>query len=169
MAQGFYGNYMGNAGALSDLVYRGNPGQMMPMPYYGGGMGVQKLGGFPGPGQLSTDVIKANIPAPYGGNGMGVQQLRGFAGPGQLSTDVIEANIPGSASEQLLSQGIPVGQDPRFPMDQKMFEAYVEERRFKNKYPNPGDFRRFVDQYNKNYFPGSQATLPADIGGKTVS
>ena len=137
MAQGFYGGYMGNAGALSDLVYRGNPGQMMPMPYYGGGMGVQKLGGFPGPGQLSTDVI--------------------------------EANIPGSASEQLLSQGIPVGQDPRFPMDQKMFEAYVEERRFKNKYPNPGDFRRFVDQYNKNYFPGSQATLPADIGGKTVS
>ena len=137
MAQGFYGGYMGNAGALSDLVYRGNPGQMMPMPYYGGGMGIQQLGGF--------------------------------AGPGQLSTDVIEANIPGSASEQLLSQGIPVGQDPRFPMDQKMFEAYVEERRFKNKYPNPGDFRRFVDQYNKSYFPGSQAILPADIGGKTVS
>jgi hypothetical protein len=136
MAQGFYGGYMGNAGALSDLVYRGNPGQMMPMPYYGGGMGVQQLGGF--------------------------------AGPGQLSTDVIQANIPGSASEQMLSQGIPVGQDPRFPMDQKMFEAYVEEKRFKNKYPNPGDFRRFVDQYNKSYFPGSQATLPADIGGKTV-
>ena len=136
MAQGFYGGYMGNAGALSDLVYRGNPGQMMPMPYYGGGMAVQQLGGF--------------------------------AGPGQLSTDVIQANIPGSASEQMLSQGIPVGQDPRFPMDQKMFEAYVEEKRFKNKYPNPGDFRRFVDQYNKSYFPGSQATLPADIGGKTV-
>jgi len=136
MAQGFYGGYMGNAGALSDLVYRGNPGQMMPMPYYGGGMGVQQLGGF--------------------------------AGPGQLSTDVIQANIPGSASGQMLSQGIPVGQDPRFPMDQKMFEAYVEEKRFKNKYPNPGDFRRFVDQYNKSYFPGSQATLPADIGGKTV-
>jgi len=136
MAQGFYGGYMGNAGALSDLVYRGNPGQMMPMPYYGGGMGVQQLGGF--------------------------------AGPGQLSTDVIQANIPGSASEQMLSRGIPVGQDPRFPMDQKMFEAYVEEKRFKNKYPNPGDFRRFVDQYNKSYFPGSQATLPADIGGKTV-
>jgi len=136
MAQGFYGGYMGNAGALSDLVYRGNPGQMMPMPYYGGGMGVQQLGGF--------------------------------VGPGQLSTDVIQANIPGSASGQMLSQGIPVGQDPRFPMDQKMFEAYVEEKRFKNKYPNPGDFRRFVDQYNKSYFPGSQATLPADIGGKTV-
>ena len=62
MAQGFYGGYMGNAGALSDLVYRGNPGQMMPMPYYGGGMGIQQLGGFPGPGQLSTDVIEANLP-----------------------------------------------------------------------------------------------------------
>ena len=62
MAQGFYGGYMGNAGALSDLVYRGNPGQMMPMPYYGGGMNIQQLGGFVGPGQLSTDVIQANIP-----------------------------------------------------------------------------------------------------------
>jgi len=55
---GTYGGYMGNAGAFN----RGNPGQMMPMPYYGGGMGVQQLGGFAGPGQLSTDVIEANIP-----------------------------------------------------------------------------------------------------------
>ena len=62
MAQGFYGGFMGNAGALSDLVYRGNSGQMMPMPYYGGGMGIQQLGGFAGPGQLSTDVIEANLP-----------------------------------------------------------------------------------------------------------
>jgi hypothetical protein len=62
MAQGFYGGYMGNAGALSDLVYRGNPGQMTPMPYYGGGIGVQQLGGFTGPAQLSTDVIEASIP-----------------------------------------------------------------------------------------------------------
>ena len=43
MAQGFYGGYMGNAGALSDLVYRGEPTQMMPMPYYGGGGNVQQL------------------------------------------------------------------------------------------------------------------------------
>ena len=27
MAQGFYGGYMGNAGALNDLVYRGEPTQ----------------------------------------------------------------------------------------------------------------------------------------------
>jgi hypothetical protein len=45
MAQGFYGGYMGNAGALNDLVYRGEPTQMMPMPYYGGGMGIQQLAG----------------------------------------------------------------------------------------------------------------------------
>ena len=63
MAQGFYGGYMGNAGALNDLVYRGNPGQMMPMPYQGGGMGMQRLGGFTGPGQMSTDVIQANMPS----------------------------------------------------------------------------------------------------------
>ena len=63
MTQGFYGGYMGNAGALNDLVYRGNPGQMMPMPYQGGGMGMQRLGGFAGPGQMSTDVIQANMPS----------------------------------------------------------------------------------------------------------
>lgn len=62
MAQGFYGGYMGNAGALSDLVYRGEPTQMMPMPYYGGGMNIQQLAGFYGPSQMSTDVLKANIP-----------------------------------------------------------------------------------------------------------
>ena len=47
MAQGFYGGYMGNAGALNDLVYRGEPTQMMPMPYYGGGMGIEQLAGGP--------------------------------------------------------------------------------------------------------------------------
>jgi hypothetical protein len=62
MTQGFYGGYMGNAGAIDDLVYRGEPRQMMPMPYYGGGMNMQQLAGFYGPGQMSTDVIKANIP-----------------------------------------------------------------------------------------------------------
>lgn len=47
MAQGFYGGYMGNAGALNDLVYRGEPNQTMPMPYYGGGMGIEQLAGGP--------------------------------------------------------------------------------------------------------------------------
>lgn len=108
--QGFYGGYMGNAGALDNLVYRGEPAQMTPLPYYGGGINIQPL-----------------------------------------------------------AQGIPVGQDPRLPMDQKMFEAYVEEKRFKRKYPNPGDLLQYVDQFNKNYFPGSQVNLPGDIGGKYVS
>lgn len=93
-----------------DLLYRGEPAQMMPMPYQGGGFNIQPL-----------------------------------------------------------AQGIPVGQDPRFPMDQKMFEAYVEEKRFKRQYPNRGDLLRYVDQFNKNYFPGSQVNLPANIGGKTIS
>ena len=93
-----------------DLLYRGEPAQMMPMPYQGGGMNIQQV-----------------------------------------------------------ARGIPVGQDPRFPMDQKMFEAYVEEKRFKSQYPNRGDLLRYVDQFNKSYFPGSQVTLPADIGGKTIS
>ena len=48
MKQGFYGGYMGNAGALDDPVYRGEPAQMMPLPYYGGGMNIQQLAGSPG-------------------------------------------------------------------------------------------------------------------------
>jgi hypothetical protein len=70
---------------------------------------------------------------------------------------------------QSIAQGIPVGQDPRFPMDQEMFGAYVDEQRFKSRYPNPGDFRRYVEQFNKSYFPAKQVTLPGDIGGKYVS
>ena len=105
MAQGFYGGFMGNAGALDDLVYRGQQGQMMPMPYYGGGMNIQQLANFTGPAQMSTDVLKANVPGaqrgdmtpmPYFGAGMGMQQIGGFAGPSQMSTDVIRANIPGA-------------------------------------------------------------------------
>lgn len=82
-------------GGVRDLVYRGEPSQMMPLPYYGGGMNVQQL-----------------------------------------------------------AQGIPVGQDPRFPMDPKVFESFVDERRMKNKFKNPGDLMRYVDQYNQKYYPG---------------
>lgn len=32
---------------LTDLVYRGESSQMVPMPYYGGGMGIQQLAGGP--------------------------------------------------------------------------------------------------------------------------
>jgi len=35
---GLYGGYVGNVGATQDLVYRGEPTQMMPLPYYGGGL-----------------------------------------------------------------------------------------------------------------------------------
>lgn len=62
MSQGFYGGYMGNAGAIQDLVNRGENNQFMPMPYYGGMNQIQQLAGFTGPAQLSTDVIRANIP-----------------------------------------------------------------------------------------------------------
>ncbi len=41
MAQRFYGGCLCNAGAFNDLVYRGEPYELAPMPYYGGGMNVQ--------------------------------------------------------------------------------------------------------------------------------
>lgn len=36
---------MGNAGAFSGLVYRGGPNEVMPLPYYGGGFGIEQLAG----------------------------------------------------------------------------------------------------------------------------
>jgi hypothetical protein len=66
--------------AYSDLLYRGEPYQMLPMPYYGGEIGVQQL-----------------------------------------------------------SQNIPVGQDPIFPMDQDQFSDYVRYQLDKKKpLPRPG-------------------------------
>jgi hypothetical protein len=140
------------------------------MPYYGGGMGVQKLGGFPGPGQLSTDVIKANIPAPYSGNGMGVQQLRGFAGPGQLSTDVIEANLPNASF---------VAGGPSFDIN----AGSAGDARRKRKGLSPQDVQRLIEanpQFEKQikdmYLPGAQGTpffkqagLPTGFDAKYVS
>ena len=99
----------GNGGALRDLVYRGEPTQMMPMPYYGGGMNIQPL-----------------------------------------------------------AQGIPVGQDPRFPMTQGQFFDAMEEAKFKNMFPNPGDFRQYIRDYNRQNPLGRQAGLPSTMDAKYV-
>lgn len=100
----------GNHAGVRDLVYRGEPVQAMPMPYYGGGMNIQTL-----------------------------------------------------------AQGIPVGQDPRFPMDQDMFRTYVDERRLQNRFSTPGSFLKYVDEFNKSYFPGGQSSLPPGVDAKYVS
>ena len=100
----------GNTSAVSDLVYRGGFGQMMPMPYQGGGMDVQ-----------------------------------------------------------LLSQGIPVGQDSRLPMTQGQFLNEVEELRFKNMFPNRGDFRQYIRDYNRQNPLGRQADVPSSFDAKYVS
>lgn len=56
----------GNHAGIKDLVYRGEPVQFAPMPYYGGGLNIQQL-----------------------------------------------------------TQNIPVGEDPLFPMDQDQFSDWV--------------------------------------------
>jgi hypothetical protein len=184
MSQGFYGGYMGNAGALSDLVYRGGPNQMMPLPYYGGVQGIQQLGGFPGPSQLSTDVIKANVPGAGRGAFTGPSQLstdvikanipgagRGaFTGPSQLSTDVIEANIPGA---NLLAGGKSFGINPGAAGDARRMRKGL----------SPQDVQRLIEanpqfenQIREMYLPGAQGTpffkkagLPAGFDAKYVS
>jgi len=61
--------------------------QTQPGGFYGTGLGNNMA--FPGPGQMSTDVLAANMP--------GFGHSQGFGGPGQMSTDVIRANIPGAS------------------------------------------------------------------------
>jgi hypothetical protein len=63
--------------------------------------------------------------------------------PGNLGvTDLVYRGEPvtfetlpytgGGFEVQPLAQGIPAINDPRFPMDQQLFQHYVEERRLKN-------------------------------------
>lgn len=121
MAQGFYGGYMGNAGALDDLVYRGQPSQMMPLPYYGGGFNVQQLANFSGPAQLSTDVIKANVP---GANLAGTPSFdinRGKGALGGRSGEQLKRIYEGGTkdneqlNQELMRRGIMPG-GPKLPM-----------------------------------------------------
>ena len=83
MAQGFYGSYFGNAGALNNLVYRGEPVQFQTLPYYGSGFQFQTL--------------------PYYGGGFNVQPL--MAG-NPFSSDFV---IPGAKRQQ---QPVLPGGDP---------------------------------------------------------
>jgi hypothetical protein len=121
MSQGFHGGYMGNAGAMDDLVYRGQPNQMMPMPYYGGGMGIEQLAGFSGPAQLSTDVIKANIPMGQmaGSPSFDINQRPGAMGgrSGEQLKRIYEGGTKGNEqlNEELRRRGIMPG-GPRLPM-----------------------------------------------------
>jgi hypothetical protein len=70
---------------------------------------------------------------------------------------------------QQLAQGIPVGQDPRFPMTQEQFRNEMEELRFKNMFPNPGDFRQYIRDYNRQNPLGRQAGVPSSFDAKYVS
>lgn len=121
MSQGFYGGYMGNAGAMDDLVYRGQPNQMMPMPYYGGGMGIEQLAGFAGPAQLSTDVIKANIPMGQmaGSPSFDINRRPGAMGgrSGEQLKRIYEGGTKGNEqlNEELRRRGIMPG-GPQLPM-----------------------------------------------------
>ena len=107
MSQGFYGGYMGNAGALSN---QNQFAQGVPMPYYGGGMNAPQV-----------------------------------------------------------AQGIPAYQDPRLPMTQEQFLDAVEDVRFKRMFPNPGDFMRRVNEYNRENPLNRQVSIPAGFDGKYVS
>jgi len=106
MAKGFYGGFLGNAGAIDDLVYRGEPVQLMPLPYQGGNMNIRELAG-----------------------------------------------------------GIPVGQDPRFPMSQEQFEQYVDERRLdKRLEPYGGSILEFIRR-NPQVKGASLPGTPGNFGG----
>ena len=99
MAQGFYGGYLGNAGALGDLVYRGESVSPVPMPYYGGGMGIEILAGSP-----SFDINRR--PGTLGGR-TGEQLKRLYEGGTQQNEKL---------NEELRNRGIMPGSGPQLPL-----------------------------------------------------
>ena len=104
MAQGFYGGYMGNAGALNDLVYRGEPVQAMPMPYYGGPVEIQPLAqGIPAfqdprfpmtQGQFEREVEELRFNKKYQAPGSFRQEIKNYLKSNPLGRQVsIPANF----------------------------------------------------------------------------
>ena len=83
------GNFRGfGPSAIDDLVYRGEPSNAEPMPYYGGNMNAQTV-----------------------------------------------------------AQGIPVGEDPRFPMDQQSFWQYVDAAKLQRQLqPYGGSLIEYIRQ-----------------------
>lgn len=99
-----------------------------------------------------------------------------------------ESNVPG-APGNLMAQGIPVGQDPRFPMSQEVFDQYVDDRRIQNRLAPYGGSILEMMQRNQGRMPQAQLApgavpmgnagffygpqmgqaLPAGFQGKTVS
>jgi hypothetical protein len=80
-----------------------------------------------------------------------------------------ESNVPGAPgnfSGTLIAAGIPVGQDPRFPMSQESFEQYVDERRLNKRLePYGGSILEFLRQRNPANKGASLPGTPGNFGG----
>lgn len=80
-----------------------------------------------------------------------------------------ESNVPG-APGNLMAAGIPVGQDPRFPMSQSAFEYQVDKRRMDRMSPQQN--QRFMDDFRRIYsdklrgasLPGMQGVPMGNAG-----
>ena len=48
-------------------------------------------------------------------------------------------------------------------------KSFVDEQRMKNKFKNPGDLMRYVDQYNQKYYPGGLSEVPVGFDNKSIS
>lgn len=113
MMQGsYYGGYMGNVGGLSDLVYRGQPAQFMPLPYQGGPAEMQQLAGSP-----SFDInAGAGGDARRSRKGLSPQDVERLiqANP-QFEKQIRDMYLPGVQGTPFFKQaGIPAGFDNKY-------------------------------------------------------
>jgi hypothetical protein len=107
---GLYGGYMGNAGAMQDLVYRGETPQMTPMPYYGGGLDVQQLaGGIPAyqdprfpmtQSQFEREVEELRFNKKYQAPGSFRQEIKNYLKSNPLGPQV---SVPGNFDAKYVS------------------------------------------------------------------
>lgn len=99
-------------GGLRDLVYRGEPSQMMPLPYYGGGMNVQQLAGGPSfdinPGSAGDSRRKRK--------GLSPQDVdRLIQANPQFERQIREMYLPGVQGTPFFNRaGIPAGFDGKY-------------------------------------------------------
>jgi hypothetical protein len=96
----------------------------------------------------------------YRGEGANFPGAAGNLLPGGPSFDI--NRTPGA----LIAAGIPVGQDPRFPMSQESCEQYVDERRLNKRLePYGGSILEFLRQRNPANKGASLPGTPGNFGG----
>lgn len=155
--------------AFRDLVYRpgvDGPAEMMPMPYYGGGMGIEQLaGGLSFPiGSQGSDVDEEELfKERYKEPGSWRQYIKDYQRQNPLQRQVPSANIGnvgGMLAQGITSYGdtIDMGPAPGTYSNMPVIPDAAEEQ---------FQYDQMMERFRNRAFPPTQ--IPAGFDGKYVS